>query len=81
MAIRALVGIAITVVLLAFALKRGWFLYSLAKSGQPAVGRTTDAPKRIEGQKARLGRGVGHGRRRSAKLEAREEPISCSFSH
>ncbi len=50
MAIRALLGIAITVVLLAFALKRGWFLYSLAKSGQPAVGRTTDAPKRIEAE-------------------------------
>ncbi|MBM3669387.1 MAG: FeS-binding protein [Actinobacteria bacterium] len=50
MAIRATVGIAITLVLLAFALKRGWFLYSLAKSGQPAVGRTTDAPKRIEAE-------------------------------
>lgn len=50
MAIRALVGIAITVVLLAFAAKRGWFLYSLATSGQPAVGRTSDAPKRIEAE-------------------------------
>jgi Fe-S oxidoreductase len=50
MLIRAAVGLAITVVLLAFAAKRGWFLYSLARSGQPAVGRTKDAPKRIEAE-------------------------------
>lgn len=43
-------GLAITLVLLGFALKRGWFLYSLARSGKPAVGRTTDAPKRVEAE-------------------------------
>ena len=48
--IRALVGAVITIVLLAFALKRGWFLVSLARSGKPAVGRTTDAPKRVEAE-------------------------------
>ena len=50
MTIRAIVGIAITVVLVAFAAKRGWFLFSLARSGQPAVGRTSDVPKRIEAE-------------------------------
>ena len=48
--IRAIVGALITIVLLAFALKRGWFLVSLARSGKPAVGRTTDAPKRVEAE-------------------------------
>ena len=48
--IRAIVGAIITIVLLAFALKRGWFLVSLARSGKPAVGRTTDAPKRVEAE-------------------------------
>ena len=48
--IRALVGAVITIVLLAFALKRGWFLVSLARAGKPAVGRTTDAPKRVEAE-------------------------------
>jgi Fe-S oxidoreductase len=48
--IRAIVGAVITIVLLAFALKRGWFLVSLARSGKPAVGRTTDAPKRVEAE-------------------------------
>ncbi len=50
MLVRAVVGIAITVVLLAFAAKRGWFLFSLASSGKSAVGRTTDAPKRVEAE-------------------------------
>jgi hypothetical protein len=50
MLVRAVVGIAITVVLLAFALKRGWFLVSLARVGKPAVGRTSDAPKRVEAE-------------------------------
>ena len=50
MLIRAAVGIAISVVLLAFAAKRGWFLYSLARAGQPAVGRTADLPKRVEAE-------------------------------
>ncbi|MFM1917163.1 MAG: hypothetical protein RJB01_678, partial [Actinomycetota bacterium] len=48
--IRAIVGLAITLVLLGFALKRGWLLYSLARSGKPAVGRTSDAPKRVEAE-------------------------------
>jgi Fe-S oxidoreductase len=48
--IRAIVGALITIVLLAFALKRGWFLVSLGRSGKPAVGRTTDAPKRVEAE-------------------------------
>lgn len=50
MLVRAVVGIAITVVLLAFALKRGWFLVSLARVGKPAVGRTSDASKRVEAE-------------------------------
>ena len=50
MLVRAIVGIAITVVLLAFALKRGWFLVSLARVGKPAVGRTSDASKRVEAE-------------------------------
>ena len=50
MLIRAVVGVLITVVLLAFALKRGWFLVSLGRAGKPAVGRTSDAPKRVEAE-------------------------------
>ncbi len=50
MLVRAVVGIAITVVLLAFALKRGWFLVSLGRAGKQAVGRTSDAPKRVEAE-------------------------------
>ena len=50
MLIRAVVGAAITIVLLAFALKRGWFLINLGRAGKPAVGRTADAPKRVEAE-------------------------------
>jgi Fe-S oxidoreductase len=50
MVIRAVVGALITVVLLGFALKRGWFLYSLARAGKPAVGRTDNAGKRVEAE-------------------------------
>ncbi len=50
MIIRAVVGILITVVVLAFAGKRLWFLVRLARSGKPAVGRTTDAPRRVEAE-------------------------------
>ncbi len=50
MLIRAIVGAAITLVLLAFALKRGWFLVNLGRSGKQAVGRTSDAPKRVEAE-------------------------------
>jgi Fe-S oxidoreductase len=48
--VRAVLGIAITVVLLAFAVKRGWFLVTLARAGKPAVGRTEDAGKRVEAE-------------------------------
>ncbi len=60
--IRAIVGAVITIVLLAFAAKRGWFLVSLGKSGKQAPGfsivksgnlssvRTNDAPKRVEAE-------------------------------
>lgn len=47
MLIRAVVGIAITVVLLTFAAKRGWFLVSLARAGKPAVGRLEDPSARV----------------------------------
>ena len=50
MILRAVVGIALTVVILAFAGKRLWFLISLARAGKPAVGRTSDAPKRVEAE-------------------------------
>ena len=50
MLIRAVVGAAITIVLLAFALKRGWFLVNLGRSGKPAVGRIADTPKRVEAE-------------------------------
>ena len=50
MLLRAGVGLAITIVLLAFAAKRGWFLISLARAGKPAVGRTDDAGKRVEAE-------------------------------
>ena len=50
MIIRAIVGVIITLVLLAFAAKRGWFLFTLAKSGQQAVGRGDNAAKRVEAE-------------------------------
>ena len=50
MIVRAVVGIAITVVVLAFAGKRLWFLFSLARSGKAAVGRTSDSPRRVEAE-------------------------------
>ena len=45
MTLRLVVGLAITVVLSALALKRLWFLYQLVRSGEPAVDRT--AQKRV----------------------------------
>ena len=48
--VRAVLGIAITLVLLAFALKRGWFLVNLARAGKAAPGRTDDAGKRVEAE-------------------------------
>jgi Fe-S oxidoreductase len=50
MLLRAIVGVLLTVVILALAGKRGWFLFSLARAGKPAVGRTKDAPKRVEAE-------------------------------
>ncbi len=48
--IRAAVGLAITVVVLAFAGRRVLFLVKLARSGQPAVGRTADPGIRVEAE-------------------------------
>ena len=48
--VRAVLGILVTLVLLAFAVKRGWFLVNLARAGKPAVGRTEDAGKRVEAE-------------------------------
>jgi Fe-S oxidoreductase len=45
MTLRLVVGLAISVVLSALALKRVWFLYRLVRSGEPAVDRT--AQKRV----------------------------------
>ena len=47
MLIRALVGIALTVAILAFAGKRLWFLVQLARSGKSAAGRTDDPGPRV----------------------------------
>jgi len=48
MALRFGVGLVITVVLLGFAAKRLWFLYSLVRSGQPEVGRTAERKSRVK---------------------------------
>ena len=45
--IRLIVGLAITVFVLAFAGKRLWFLVSLGRSGKPAVGRLVDPTARV----------------------------------
>ena len=45
--IRLVVGLAITVLVLAFAGKRLWFLISLGRSGKPAVGRLVDPTARV----------------------------------
>ena len=47
MLIRAVVGLAITLILLGLAAKRGWFLFRLAKAGQPTPGRFDDPGARI----------------------------------
>ncbi|MHB1067943.1 MAG: heterodisulfide reductase-related iron-sulfur binding cluster [Candidatus Nanopelagicales bacterium] len=47
MVLRAVVGILITVAILAFAGRRLWFLVSLARSGKPAVGRLVDPTARV----------------------------------
>ena len=50
MVLRAVVGIALTVVLLAFAARRTYFLITLAGSGKPAYGRLKGIPKRVEAE-------------------------------
>ena len=50
MLLRAVVGVLLTVVILALAGKRGWFLFSLGRAGKPAVGRTKDAPRRVQAE-------------------------------
>jgi hypothetical protein len=50
MVLRAVVGIALTVVLLAFAARRTLFLITLAGSGKPAYGRLKGIPKRVEAE-------------------------------
>lgn len=47
MLIRAVVGLTIVIVLVAFAAKRGWFLFRLARAGQATPGRFTDPGARI----------------------------------
>ena len=55
MVLRAVVGIALTVVLLGFAARRSWFLISLAGSGKPAYGRLKGVPKRVEAEAFAVG--------------------------
>ena len=50
LALRAGIGIVIIVVAAIFAAKRAWFLTSLIRSGQPAVGRTSEVPTRLEAE-------------------------------
>ncbi len=50
MLIRALVGTVLALVLLAFGAKRGWFLFSLARSGRASVGQFTDPTIRVEAE-------------------------------
>ena len=45
--IRLILGLSMTVVVAAFALRRVWWLYKLIMSGQPASGRTNDIGTRI----------------------------------
>ena len=50
MLIRAVVGIVLTLAILAFAGRRLWFLIRLAGSGKPAVGRLDDPGPRVEAE-------------------------------
>src|SRR5665811_294379 len=50
MLLRAVVGVAMTVLILFFAGKRLWFLVQLVRSGKPAVGRLLNAPKRVQAE-------------------------------
>ena len=50
MLLRAVVGVAMTVLILFFAGKRLSFLFRLAGSGKPAVGRLLETPKRVQAE-------------------------------
>lgn len=50
MALRLIVGLAITIVLAGLAGKRTWFLYRLVRSGQPAVDRTAQKKVRVKAE-------------------------------
>ena len=50
MLIRGLVGTVLALVLIAFAAKRGLFLFSLARTGRQSVGRFTDPTIRVEAE-------------------------------
>jgi Fe-S oxidoreductase len=50
MMLRAVIGVALTVFILFFAGKRLWFLVSLGRSGKQAVGRTLNAPTRVQAE-------------------------------
>jgi Fe-S oxidoreductase len=50
MTLRLVVGLAITVVLSALALKRVWFLLQLVRSGEPAVDRTAQKRVRVKAE-------------------------------
>ena len=50
MLLRLIVGLLITAVALAFAARRGLFLFLLARSGRSAVGRTFHWPRRVEAE-------------------------------
>ena len=50
MLLRAVIGIAMTLLIMSFAGQRLSFLVQLARSGKPAVGRLLDAPKRVQAE-------------------------------
>src|SRR4029078_4560143 len=54
MLLRAVVGVAITLLILALAGQRLSFLVGLVRSGKPAVGRLLDAPKRVQAEAVEL---------------------------
>ena len=72
--LRAGVGIVIILVAAVFALKRAWFLFQLIRSGQPAVGRTSDPGVRLEAEatKSRARRNCSSGPSRAS--------LTCSSS-
>ncbi|MGF7235809.1 MAG: Fe-S oxidoreductase, partial [Frankia sp.] len=49
------IGLAITVIALAVAGRRVWWLVRLIRSGQPALGRTDDAPLRVWSEISEVG--------------------------